>query len=127
MSLDPIERHDHRTVLHYAVLSGNIDIVRLLLHHGANVRFPAEFQKPTPLDFAILRGNIEMVKLLIDSGSDVITFSHVHKLKNHASNKRKPLTMICIKSQNKFTFKLKLNAFQLEMKPDLISLVRNCA
>lgn len=66
-----IERHDHRTVLHYAVLSGNIDIVRLLLHHSANVRFPSEFQKPTPLDFSILRGNVEMVKLLINSGADV--------------------------------------------------------
>ena len=72
---DVTERHDHRTVLHYAVLSGNIDIVRLLLHHGANVRFPSDFQKPTPLDFAILRGNVEMVKLLIDSGADVSTLS----------------------------------------------------
>lgn len=65
------ERHDHRTVLHYAVLSGNVDTVRLLLFHGANVCFPQELQKPTPLDFAILRGNIEMINLLISSGADV--------------------------------------------------------
>lgn len=60
--------------MHYAVLSHNIDIVRLLLHHGANARYifpsPAA-QKPTPLDFAILSGNVEMVKLLIDAGADV--------------------------------------------------------
>ncbi|KAJ6215941.1 hypothetical protein RDWZM_010441 [Blomia tropicalis] len=68
------ERHDYRSVLHYAVLSNNIDIVRLLLHHGANARyiFPtASAQKPTPLDFALLSGNVEMVKLLINAGADV--------------------------------------------------------
>ncbi|XP_054163156.1 ankyrin-1-like [Oppia nitens] len=77
------ERHDHRTVLHYAVLSGNIDIVRLLLHHTANVRFPSEFQKPTPLDFAILRGNVEMVKLLINAGADVNVGSPIIGLPLH--------------------------------------------
>ncbi|CAG2123053.1 unnamed protein product, partial [Medioppia subpectinata] len=76
-------RHDHRTVLHYAVLSGNIDIVRLLLHHSANVRFPHDFQKPTPLDFAILRGNVEMVKLLIHSGADVNVGSPIIGLPLH--------------------------------------------
>lgn len=65
------ERHDFRSVLHYGVLSGNLGIVKLLIDHGANVTFPKELQKPTPLDFAILRGNVEMVKLLLDAGADV--------------------------------------------------------
>ncbi|XP_015910756.1 ankyrin repeat and protein kinase domain-containing protein 1 [Parasteatoda tepidariorum] len=65
------ERHDHRTVLHYAVLSGNMDIVKLLLKHGATVKFSTDYLKPSPLDFSILKGNPEMVKLLIESGSDV--------------------------------------------------------
>ncbi|GFY75294.1 ankyrin-1 [Trichonephila inaurata madagascariensis] len=65
------ERHDNRTVLHYAVLSGNMDTVKLLLKHGAVVKFAADYMKPSPLDFAILRGNPDMVKLLIDSGADV--------------------------------------------------------
>ncbi|RWS27636.1 Ankyrin repeat domain-containing protein 50-like protein [Leptotrombidium deliense] len=65
------ERHDFRTVLHYAVLSSNVDIVRLVLNHGANVQYPPELQKPTPLDFAILRGNLEMIKLLLDNGANV--------------------------------------------------------
>uniref|UniRef100_A0A2L2YMH1 Alpha-latrotoxin n=1 Tax=Parasteatoda tepidariorum TaxID=114398 RepID=A0A2L2YMH1_PARTP len=59
------ERHDHRTVLHYAVLSGNMDIVKLLLKHGATVKFSTDYLKPSPLDFSILKGNPEMVKLLI--------------------------------------------------------------
>ncbi|GFQ83319.1 ankyrin-1 [Trichonephila clavata] len=65
------ERHDNRTVLHYAVLSGNMDTVKLLLKHGAVVKFAPDYMKPSPLDFAILRGNPDMVKLLIDSGADV--------------------------------------------------------
>lgn len=65
------ERHDNRTVLHYAVLSGNMDTVKLLLKHGAVVKFSSDYLKPSPLDFAILRGNPEMAKLLIDSGADV--------------------------------------------------------
>ena len=65
------ERHDFRTVLHYAVLSGNAGIVNLLLSAGANVNFPSEFKKPTPLDFAILRSNVEMVKTLLNAGADV--------------------------------------------------------
>lgn len=77
------ERHDYRTVLHYAVLSGNVGIVNLILSYGASVRFPPEFQKPTPLDFAILRSNVEMVKLLLDSGADVNTGSPIIGLPLH--------------------------------------------
>lgn len=77
------ERHDFRNVLHYAVLSGNVDIVRLLLNHGASLHFPPELQKPTPLDFAILRGNIEMIKLLVNHGADVNTGSPIIGLPLH--------------------------------------------
>lgn len=77
------ERHDYRTVLHYAVLSGNVGIVNMLLSYGANVRFPAEFQKPTPIDFAILRSNVEMVKLLLDAGADVNAGSPIIGLPLH--------------------------------------------
>jgi ankyrin repeat protein len=65
------ERHDFRTVLHYAVLSGNKQIVNLLLKQGAPVNFPSDYRKPTPLDFAILKGNTEMVKQLLEAGADV--------------------------------------------------------
>lgn len=71
------ERHDYRTVLHYAVLSGNVQMVRMLLKQGARVNFSPEYRKPTPLDFAILKGNPELVKLLIDSGGDVNAHSPI--------------------------------------------------
>lgn len=63
------ERHDYRTVLHYAVLSGNLEIVNLLIKQGASVNYPPEISKPTVLDLAILRGDPELVKMLILAGN----------------------------------------------------------
>lgn len=63
-------RHDYRTVLHYAVLSGNLAIVNLLIKQGARVNYPPEYQKPTPLDLAILKGDIDLVKLLLEAGKE---------------------------------------------------------
>lgn len=65
------ERHDRRTVLHYAVLSGNLSMVRLLLDHGAKARMAPDYKHPSPLDFAILRGDLAAVRLLLDAGADV--------------------------------------------------------
>jgi len=63
------ERHDFRTVLHYAVLSGSLAIVSLLLKQGAQVNLdPKVYQKPSSLDLAILHGDTAMVRLLIDAG-----------------------------------------------------------
>lgn len=52
-------RNDYRTVLHYAVLSGSLTLVKLLLKQGAKTdRLPpgGEADKPSPLHLAILRG-----------------------------------------------------------------------
>nr|XP_053628588.1 ankyrin-2-like [Cherax quadricarinatus] len=56
----------NRSVLHYAVLSGSVPIVNLLLKQGARVNFEPEYNKPTPLDLAILKGDVEMVRLIIE-------------------------------------------------------------
>ncbi|XP_055339772.1 ankyrin-3-like [Paramacrobiotus metropolitanus] len=64
-------RQDHRSVMHYAVLGGNYDVVRLLVKEGAMVSMPPEYTHPHPLDFAILKDDVQMVKLLIDSGANV--------------------------------------------------------
>ncbi|OWA52632.1 putative Ankyrin-3 [Hypsibius exemplaris] len=64
-------RQDYRSVLHYAVLGGNIDVVRLLIKEGARVSMPPDYAHPQPLDFAILKDDLKMVKLLIDSGANV--------------------------------------------------------
>ena len=48
--------------LHYAVCSGNLSTVRLLLFAGAQVAFPSEqLNKPSSLDIAILQGNLPVI------------------------------------------------------------------
>ncbi|RXG58382.1 putative ankyrin repeat protein [Armadillidium vulgare] len=70
-------RHDYRTVLHYAVLSGSVPIVNLLIKQGAKINFEAEYQRPTPLDLAILKGDVPMIKLLIEQDVNVNSSSPV--------------------------------------------------
>lgn len=64
------ERHDFRTVLHYAVLSGNLQIVNLMIKQGAKLNYDEGYDlgKPSPLDLAILKGDPRIVELLIRSG-----------------------------------------------------------
>lgn len=67
-------RNDYRTVLHYAVLSGNLALVNLLLKQGAKVdRLPPypEADKPSPLHLAILRGDPALVRTLLEAGANI--------------------------------------------------------
>lgn len=71
------ERHDYRTVLHYAILSGNLEIVNLLIKQGASVNYPPDVSKPTVLDLAILRGDPELVKMLLIAEANVNSSSPI--------------------------------------------------
>lgn len=67
-------RNDYRTVLHYAVLSGSLSLVNLLIKQGAKTdRLPPEGEtdKPTPLHLAILRGDPAIVRCLLEAGADI--------------------------------------------------------
>ncbi|XP_031632129.1 ankyrin-1-like isoform X2 [Contarinia nasturtii] len=67
-------RNDYRTVLHYAVLSGNLSLVNLLLKRGAETdRLPpnGESDKPSPLMIAILRGDPAIVRCLLEAGANI--------------------------------------------------------
>lgn len=70
-------RNDYRTVLHYAILSGNINLVILLLKQGAKVdQYPPDMgtDKPSPLHLAILRGDPALVRLLLEAGMNANCF-----------------------------------------------------
>nr|XP_006820698.1 PREDICTED: uncharacterized protein LOC102803898 [Saccoglossus kowalevskii] len=65
---------DGMTVLHYAVLGGNTEIVAHLLENGADPLLyttQGDYQK-TPLHLAALHGNTEVAKLLIDKNSKLL-------------------------------------------------------
>lgn len=55
--------------LHIAIARNNINIVKLLLEHGANIDITDKVGV-TPLSFAVMRAQCDMVKLFIQSKAD---------------------------------------------------------
>uniref|UniRef100_A0A2A4JMK8 Uncharacterized protein n=1 Tax=Heliothis virescens TaxID=7102 RepID=A0A2A4JMK8_HELVI len=71
-------RNDYRTVMHYAVLSGNPEVVNLMIKQGARVNYECpELSKPSPLDLAILKGDVAMLQMLLAAGAQVNASSSV--------------------------------------------------
>jgi ankyrin repeat protein len=60
------------TVLMFAAREGHVDIVRLLLDHGADANVTSESRDgATPLTIAAEHGHVEVIKLLLSRGADV--------------------------------------------------------
>ena len=57
------------TALHMACANGHLDIVKLLLKHGANPN-ALNKSKNTPLHWAALNGRTEIIELLIEAKAD---------------------------------------------------------
>ncbi len=67
---------DRETPLHLAVEKGHLDIVTLLLEHGANIeaRYDGDpFDGYSPLSIAVLKGHLDIAKLLLDHGANTET------------------------------------------------------
>ena len=62
---------DCDTPLHVATKAGNIEVVKCLIKHGADVMAKDEFAN-TPLLCAVQMGNKEVVQCLINHGADVM-------------------------------------------------------
>lgn len=60
----------YQTTLHRAVVTGNVEIVQLLLQHGANVDMRNHVGM-TPLHMAVQCGNIELITLLLQYDADL--------------------------------------------------------
>src|SRR6476620_4679866 len=59
------------TALHDAVWTGHVDLVRLLLDHGADPNIPHAEGLSTPLHYAAIKGNAPIASMLIQHGADV--------------------------------------------------------
>ena len=59
------------TALHVASMFNQTDVIKHLLHEGANMNIQDPFKKDTPLHFAARNNNTEAARILIENGADV--------------------------------------------------------
>ena len=68
------------TDLHTAAQTGQLDVVRLLLAHGADPNAREAGDNTYPLHWAAAHGHLEIVRTLLDAGGEVNGFGDVHEL-----------------------------------------------
>lgn len=76
MTLDAVKSNlnllsDTGTALQYACFEGNIEAVKALLEHGANIDLPREGYVGTPIMEAITRRHDDIVELLLQKGAQL--------------------------------------------------------
>ena len=62
---------DDWTALHYATRYNQIDVIKHLLHEGADVNRQTRYLKDTPLHYAAYYNHTEVARLLADNGADI--------------------------------------------------------
>ena len=60
-----------RTALHHASMLNQTDVIKRLLHEGANVNRQTEYDKYTPLHYAARFNSTEAARILIENGAEV--------------------------------------------------------
>ena len=71
-----------QTPLHFAINNQNMDMVRILIEHNADLELDDHY-KETALNCAVRKGSIDIIKYLLKQGADVNT---------HSSDRTSPLT-----------------------------------
>lgn len=64
------EDNDAKISLHYAIdnKTENLDVVNLLIDHGADINLPTTSDGITPLILAVNRGHLNITRLLVEKG-----------------------------------------------------------
>src|SRR5918999_4167254 len=62
---------DGMTALHWAAMKDNVELARMLLYAGANVKATTRMGGYTPLTMAARNGNAAMIRALLKGGADV--------------------------------------------------------
>ncbi|CAG4948632.1 unnamed protein product [Parnassius apollo] len=126
-------RNDYRTVMHYAVLSGNPDMVNLLIKQGARVNYDCpELNKPSALDLAILRGDVGMVQMLMAAGAHVNASSSVIGSPLHVAcsdniDNRKEIVKLLLEGGADPNLKVLNEEEGAQLRPALAEYLASCA
>lgn len=80
--------NDESSFLTYAVASGSVELVQMLLERGARVNADAVAPLGTPLNSAIWDGRRDIMQMLLDCGADVNLVDH---------HKRSPLSSAAVR------------------------------
>ncbi|MBE9003016.1 ankyrin repeat domain-containing protein, partial [Nostoc sp. LEGE 12447] len=73
IDIECLDEYSQQTPLMCAVSSANagIDMIRLLLEHGANVNAVEQESQNTVLGLAVQSGNLDKIQLILDAGADI--------------------------------------------------------
>jgi len=77
---NPAGPHGRWTGLHSAAQHGHLEVVRLLLEHGADPNAREAGDNTYPLHWAAANRNIDIVRTLLDAGGDAHGIGDVHEL-----------------------------------------------
>ena len=86
-------RRSH-TPLEFAAMGGQVETVRLLIQHGANVNTEEKVFLHSPLGSAVWGGNAEVVRILIEHGANVHAKDQFGHTPLHTATKDKPSSEI---------------------------------
>ena len=64
---------DDQTALHYATMSNQTDVIKHLMHEGADVNRQDRLDKETPLHLAARYNYTEAARLLLGNGAEVMS------------------------------------------------------
>ena len=64
---------DNQTALHYATMSNQTDVIKHLVHEGADVNRQDRLDKETPLHLAARYNYTEAARLLLGNGAEVMS------------------------------------------------------
>ena len=98
MPVDVSDRDDW-TALHSATLFNRTDVIKRLLHEGADVNRQTRNDKDTPLHFAARYNCTEAIRLLLDIGADINLKNYSNKTPLHAADKGSEVESLLLQLQ----------------------------
>ena len=67
------------TALHHASMFNRTDVIKHLLHEGADMNRQTRNTKAIPLHYAAINNKTEAVRILIENGADVNLMNYVNQ------------------------------------------------